>query len=345
MTLTRGFIRNAVTTPLDVRLHDMALVTGNSDGSPRTGVLGHANASIVTTAATMDVNVAAAEFVTSKGKADGVAVFTNDGTVAVPITAAPVSNSRITVIWVKHNDDTTGDATSTPVFGTTDGVAEASPVKPAIPTGALELATIRVYSGTTATNGGSNTLTNTYQMTAARGGVVGFRAKADMTAWANPTPGQPAYVTVNSELYEWTGAAWTLILRPWASYVPTFTNFTLGNGTLSAKWQQAGSVVTGFIRLTLGTTSALTGTMTISLPVAPVDLSTRHHGGGSWIRAALPGTPYPVQARIAGAASVIPVLFNSSAAVVTTTSLSDTYPGPPASGDALHLPFSYEAAG
>lgn len=201
MTLTRGFIRNAVTTPLDARLMDMAQIVGNSDGSPRPGVLDGDGRTLVTPLATMNVAVAAADFVTTKGTADGVAIFTNDGTVNVPIAAAPASNSRIDVIWVKHNDNTTGDANSTPTFGVTAGAAAASPTKPAIPTGALELATLRVYAGTTAANGGSNTLTNTYQMTASRGGMVVVRTTAELTAWTNPQLGQRVFNMADKRIY------------------------------------------------------------------------------------------------------------------------------------------------
>lgn len=217
MALTRGFIRNAVTTPLDARLMDMATIVCNADGTPRTGVLGNANASIVSTTGTMNVNVAAAEFAVSKGKADGVAIFTNDGTVAVAIPAAPGSNSRIDVIWVRHQDSTTGDADSTPIFGVTSGAAAASPVKPGpLPTGAEELATLRVYSGTVATNGGLNVLTNTYRMTAARGGVVSFRTKPDMDAWTTACIGQLASVIAETgaNTYRWTGATWAIPTPP-----------------------------------------------------------------------------------------------------------------------------------
>lgn len=211
MALTRGFIQNAVTTPLDARLMDMAQIAGNADGSPRVGVLGGDGRAIVTALATMNVAIAAADFVTSKGTADGVAIFTNDGTVNLAITAAPASNSRIDVVWVKHNDNTTGDATSTPVFGVTAGTAAASPTKPAIPTGALELATLRVYAGTTAANGGSNTLTNTYQMTASRGGTVPFRTLADLLAWTNPQRGQVAYNIATGDAWRWNGTAWKML--------------------------------------------------------------------------------------------------------------------------------------
>lgn len=219
MALTKGFARNAATTPLDARLMHMAGIVCNVDGSPRVGVLGGANVSIVATTATMNVTIAAAEFVTSKGKSDGVMTFTNDGLVNLLISAAPASNSRIDVIWVKHEDNTTGDAASLPIFGVTAGTAAATPTKPAIPTGALELATMLINAGTIATNGGANVLTNTYQMTAARGGVVHFRTKADLNLWTTAVDGQPARAagdsyTLNAAAWLFTGQDSVSILSP-----------------------------------------------------------------------------------------------------------------------------------
>lgn len=265
MTLTRGFIRNAVTTPLDARLMDMAQIVCNADGSPRVGVMGNAGPSIVTPLATMNVAIAAAEFVTSKGKADGVAIFTNDGTVNVAINAAPASNSRIDVIWVKHNDSTTGDASSTPVFGVTAGTAAASPTKPAIPTGALELATIRVYAGTTAANGGTNVTTNTYQMTASRGGVVPVRTAAERDAWATAVPGQQLLVIASGFLYAFVAGAWT----GWSGY--TYGSLGPdGNGAVAASQIQRD--VNGYVRLDAQTsrTGGTTYASQLILGVVPV---------------------------------------------------------------------------
>lgn len=214
MTLTRGFVRNGATTPLDARLMDMAGLVCNTDGSPRTGVLGGANTSIVATTGTMNVTIAAAEFAVSKGKADGVVLFTNDGSINVLVAAAPASNSRIDVIWVKHNDNTTGDGDSLPTAGVTTGTAAASPTKPAIPTGALELATLRIYAGTTATNGGANVLTNTYQMTSSRGGVVPFRTKTDLDLWTTAVAGQLALDLATGIYYRRSGGAWALLNVP-----------------------------------------------------------------------------------------------------------------------------------
>lgn len=206
MALTKGFARNSAKTPLDQRLADMATIVANSGGSPRTGVLGNANPSIVSALATWHFRVQAAEFVTSKGKADGVMIFTNDGVVDVPIAAgAPASNSRIDVLWVKHEDNTTGDTASLPIFGVTSGAAAASPTKPGIPTGAEELATLRAYAGTTGASGGANILTNTYKMTAGRGGIVPVRTLTERDAWASPAPtdGQLVYVLADDTTYRY----------------------------------------------------------------------------------------------------------------------------------------------
>ena len=263
MALTRGFIRNAVTTPLDARLMNMASIVANVNGSPRTGVLGF-DSSLVTPLATMRVAVAAAEFATSKGKADGVAIFTNNGVTNVDIAPAPPSNSRITSVWVKHNDDTTGDADALPIFGTTDGAAAAAPSAPAIPTGALELAQLRIYSGTTAANGGANTLTHTYRMTAARGGVVPFRTKSELNAWVTAQYGQRAYVISTYESFVFGESGW----YRFAIMPKSTANWRVGTDwTKSA--DEADMSPSGFVTLRLNI--ARTGsTLAANAPIAQV---------------------------------------------------------------------------
>ena len=281
MTLTRGFIRNAATTPLDARLMDMATIVCNTDGSPRTGVLGGANGSIVATTGTMNVTVAAAEFVTSKGKADGVAIFTNDGTVNVAIGAAPGSNSRIDVIWVKHEDNTTGDAASAPIFGVTAGTAAASPVKPSIPTGALELATLRIYSGTVATNGGSNVLTNTYQMTCARGGTVFMRSVTERNAWTNPVAGQMVHCYNEDMTFEYVsaGVGWVLVSgKPALTSVThgTFGGVVYSSGTPTSRVVELGGRISIEGMVTSGSAAFVAGTSyqigTIPAALAPTSV-------------------------------------------------------------------------
>lgn len=62
-----------------------------------------------------------------------------------------------------------------------------------------------------------------------------------------------------------TGTSWA-----WQSWTPTLTNLTLGNGTVTAKYRQIGKTVHFHFTFTWGTTSAVSGTPTFSLPVTAV---------------------------------------------------------------------------
>lgn len=57
---------------------------------------------------------------------------------------------------------------------------------------------------------------------------------------------------------------------PQGSYSPTSGNWTLGNGSLSGTYNQAGKLVFFSISLTLGSTSAITGTLQLGLPTVPL---------------------------------------------------------------------------
>lgn len=65
-----------------------------------------------------------------------------------------------------------------------------------------------------------------------------------------------------------TGSTWA-----WQSYVPTFTNLSVGNGTLTAKYGQRGKDVSVRLSLVFGTTTAISGDVTFSLPVTSVSYS------------------------------------------------------------------------
>jgi hypothetical protein len=58
-----------------------------------------------------------------------------------------------------------------------------------------------------------------------------------------------------------TGLDWKTATEqyPWTSYTPTFTNWTVGNGTVVARYQQIGKTINLFFTFTFGTTSAFTG--------------------------------------------------------------------------------------
>lgn len=52
----------------------------------------------------------------------------------------------------------------------------------------------------------------------------------------------------------------------WASWTPTWTNITVGNGTLVAKYGQFGKLVFFRLHLTFGSTTAVSGNSAFSPP-------------------------------------------------------------------------------
>jgi hypothetical protein len=189
MALHPGFVTSATTTALDTRLAEMGFIVRNADGSPRLGVLwdgGMNGFLVVTTAATspMTLLIPTSSYIVSRGSADGVCKITSDGGGSVNVATAPATGqSRIDVVWVKQNDSTQGDADNLAVYQITAGVAAStgSQTKPAIPTGALELATLLVGAGQTSTN--AMTLTQTFGYTGVTGAIIPFPTLAQLKAW------------------------------------------------------------------------------------------------------------------------------------------------------------------
>ena len=229
MTLTRTFPTDrAEGLPLaDTRLLVAAMVESDTTGKPRAGVLPSHYNPLVTGTTGMAYSVAAFSAVTARAGM-GAELVANDGAATVATTAAPGANSRIDVIWVRSLFTTTGDAGTDPVFGVTQGTAAASPSKPAIPAGALELATAVVLSTTTQTS--TAVITQTHPYTAMEGGTVALRNQAEMDAWA-PAGGSTAYRIDTGAVYVWRGA-WEIIWLPLTDWttLTAASGWTAGTG-------------------------------------------------------------------------------------------------------------------
>jgi hypothetical protein len=104
-----------------------------------------------------------------------------------------------------------------------------------------------------------------------------FDAKADLlTATANDTPARLAVGTngqvLTADSTAGTGLAWATpaSFGTWAAYTPTWSNLTVGNGTVVARYVQNGKVVNFYVDLTWGSTTSASGSWTLSnWPVAP----------------------------------------------------------------------------
>jgi hypothetical protein len=94
-------------------------------------------------------------------------------------------------------------------------------------------------------------------------------AKGDLIgATANDTPARLAvgannlFLRANSAAA--TGLEWA---GTYTAYTPTFTNFTLGNGTAVGRYMQIGKTVFVEIKVTLGSTSSMGSDPYVFLPV------------------------------------------------------------------------------
>lgn len=125
---------------------------------------------------------------------------------------------------------------------------------------------------------------------------------------------------------------------PWTSYSPTLSNWTLGNGTLTGYYIQAGSLVIGKLSYTVGSTDTKSGAIVFSLPVTKVT------DGGL-------GTPLGTAELFdtsGSARNFVHCAQNATGSMrfydAAGTAVTDASPWTWATGDTIEVSFRYEAA-
>lgn len=156
------------------------------------------------------------------------------------------------------------------------------------------------------------------------------------TALPTPTEGMTTYLTNNDHFAIYDGTSWVPQDVVWSTYTPTFTNFTLGNGTVTAKYYRVGRTTTVSVNVTLGTTSAVTGVITFSLPVSYA--ATARFTG--YCRMAV-GSTF-IGSLIGSGGNAQMVAHNASGTYVSTTATSATVPGTWASTHTFIAQATYE---
>lgn len=141
-----------------------------------------------------------------------------------------------------------------------------------------------------------------------------------------------------------TASTWNTHLRDqlnaigdaWAAYTPTTTNVTLGNGTLTGHYAQAGKDTNFRIKLVLGSSSAITGSPTFTLPAAASGTRTVAPNVRLWDDSA--GSQQKGGFAINTSATSLQLRDDASAA------LSATVPFTWATADEILITGNYEAA-
>ncbi|MGA1812767.1 hypothetical protein VH571_10325 [Frondihabitans sp. 4ASC-45] len=208
MTLSKGFVTTSGSTALDARLVEQALLVKNANDVPRVGVLYGAINPLMTTNSMTLIVTDQVVFAVSRGNSDGAVLVTVSGAYTVTIAGAPASNSRIDVIYIKQNDTDQGDANSNPVIGVVQGDASASPRPNALPTGAVQIATLTIPARAISTSSTGVILTHTIGGTALHGQPIRYRNLTAMNAdAANVIDGTLGYVK-GGDLYWMQAGSW-----------------------------------------------------------------------------------------------------------------------------------------
>jgi hypothetical protein len=167
-------------------------------------------------------------------------------------------------------------------------------------------------------------------------------AGARNSAITSPVEGQFAYVNSNDILSYYTGSGWAnaLFASTWVAYTPTLTNITLGSGGTSAFYYQVvGKTLNVRGRITLGTTGALTGVATFSLPTNAITADQFWDGGAVMIDGG--ATNYPGMIRV-GTSTATVLAYTSNMSYVTSVNTSSSIPFTWASTDVINVGFTYE---
>lgn len=226
----------SVVSDEEFRVDLAGLIAGQSTSiAARTGVMwGPGSSSVITgtsATGTMTVNVGIHHWVTSRAAADGIYLGAKETSTTVNIAAAPGSNSRIDVVYAKQNDagsTISPDGSTAELYGVVTGTAAASPTKPAIPLGAVEIGTVTVAAGATSTSGAGVTINNTAALTVARGADIPVRSQAERDALTTfPFLTVKRLDTGNIEARNVGNTAWVTIYTPTVAPPPAWTTLPL----------------------------------------------------------------------------------------------------------------------
>lgn len=147
-----------------------------------------------------------------------------------------------------------------------------------------------------------------------------------------------------AKLQAGTGTGWS-----WATYVPTYTNFSLGNGTVNyALWNQTGKTVRVRVGVTLGSTSTVTGAVSVSLPVTSSSsyaVNAKSPLGTAMMIDSSSGTGYFTGYVMWSTTTTILLVPNTASSTYTfQTTMSSTIPMTWATDDGFYIDFTFEAA-
>jgi hypothetical protein len=141
-----------------------------------------------------------------------------------------------------------------------------------------------------------------------------------------------------------TGLAWSN-LGTYTSFSPSLGGITIGNGTVSAFYTQIGKHVHAQVRITLGSTSVVTGAIKFSLPITADNTTIETYAAHSYCQFLDAGTAQ-YYGGIAFESTTIALAFASVASgnYSSTVSAQTTIPFTFGNGDSIQANIIYRGA-
>lgn len=164
-------------------------------------------------------------------------------------------------------------------------------------------------------------------------------------AWVSPSTVATGDVLTASKWNQDVVDNWLALGGAWTSWTPSWTNLTVGNGTVSAKYIAAGKLIIGRLALTWGSTTSASGAVSVSLPAtASSEYVTDKVFFGN-VRLEDAGvTSTAGYFRLRTTTTVDIVAMNAASTYINFAAVSNTVPWTWGTGDNMHAQFMYEAA-
>jgi hypothetical protein len=130
----------------------------------------------------------------------------------------------------------------------------------------------------------------------------------------------------------------------WTTYTPTWTNLTVGNGVLTARYCQVGKIVMGYISFVMGSTSSMGSAPYFTLPVTAFSSTSNVPLGNFYMEdVGSQGGNGAFSSRDTTTAQIV-AIFASGTYIGGNASISSTVPFTWGTNDFFNGYFIYEAA-
>jgi len=274
-------------------------------------------------------------------------LLTNGKLVTIALTSQTVNPTTLTIPDFASVNDTFAFVTlaqtfvnktlTSPTLTTpTLGVASATTINKVTITAPATGSTLTIADGKTLTVSNSLTLAGT------DGNTMTFPSGSDTVVTLGATQTLTSK-TLTSPVINQFGTA-SGLGAAWVSWTPSYTNITVGNGTVVAKYIQLGKTTIAHFQLTAGTTSSWTASGThLTLPATA---NSRYGNANSFNTVGtvmfnhVGGAIYTGPASITASTSDIFIYFFSA----TASQITGSTPIGFSSTDVLSIDFTYEAA-